>query len=322
MVAKAKHISIIILLVLITVNTASAQQAPIFTQHSYSYAYSNPGFIGMSEGINIMGIYRQQWAGFTDEDGNKIAPMTVLVSGDSPISVLHGGIGLSVVQDNIGFEKNTNVNLGYSFHIDLGNSTLGIGVTGGLLNRKTDFTKYKPINESDPVLSGLGEESKMMFDMSAGIFWQMPESVYVGISATNLLQSTSRALSENNESSASFITDRTFYLIAGYPFQFNALPNFKFEPSIEFLTNISAFQFNASFKATYKNAFSLGVNYRHKESVGFMVGITIKDFVIGYAYDLNIMGLGIPGSHEIVLNYCFKLDFDKSPKDYRSVRFL
>lgn len=321
MVAKAKHISIIILLVLITVNT-SAQQAPIFTQHSYSYAYSNPGFIGMSEGINIMGIYRQQWAGFTDEDGNKIAPMTVLVSGDSPISVLHGGIGLSVVQDNIGFEKNTNVNLGYSFHIDLGNSTLGIGVTGGLLNRKTDFTKYKPINESDPVLSGLGEESKMMFDMSAGIFWQMPESVYVGISATNLLQSTSRALSENNESSASFITDRTFYLIAGYPFQFNALPNFKFEPSIEFLTNISAFQFNASFKATYKNAFSLGVNYRHKESVGFMVGITIKDFVIGYAYDLNIMGLGIPGSHEIVLNYCFKLDFDKSPKDYRSVRFL
>ena len=320
--SKAKHISITTLLVLITANITFAQQAPIFTQHSYSYAYSNPGFIGMSEGINIMGIYRQQWAGFTDEDGNKIAPMTVLVSGDSPISVLHGGIGLSVVQDNIGFEKNTNVNLGYSFHIDLGNSTLGIGVTGGLLNRKTDFTKYKPINESDPVLSGLGEESKMMFDMSAGIFWQMPESVYVGLSATNLLQSTSRALSENNESSASFITDRTFYLIAGYPFQFNALPNFKFEPSIEFLTNISAFQFNASFKATYKNAFSLGVNYRHKESVGFMVGITIKDFVIGYAYDLNIMGLGIPGSHEIVLNYCFKLDFDKTQKDYRSVRFL
>ncbi len=320
--AKTKHILSTCLLMLFAAITAIAQQAPIFTHHSYSYGYSNPGFIGMSEGINIFGIYRQQWAGFTDDDGNKIAPMTVLVSGDSPIKAMHGGIGLSVVQDNIGFEKNTNVNLGYSFHIDLGNSTLGIGLTGGLLNRKTDFTKYKPINESDPILSGLGEESRMMFDMSAGVFWQMPESLYIGLSATNLLQSTSRALSENNESSASFITDRTFYLMAGYPFQFNALPNFRFEPSVELLTNISAFQFNASFKATYKNVFSLGVNYRHKESVGFMVGITIKDFVIGYAYDLNIMGLGVPGSHEIALNYCFKLDFDRTPKDYRSVRFL
>jgi len=307
---------------LLTASVTRAQQAPIFTQHAYSYAYSNPGFIGMSEGINILGLYRQQWAGFTDEDGNKVAPMTILVSGDSPIKVLHGGIGLSVVQDNIGFEKNTNVNLGYAFHVDLGNSTLSIGVTGGLLNRKADFTKYKPINESDPILSGIGEESRMMFDMAAGIFWKMPESVYVGVSATNLLQSTSRALAENNESSASFITDRTFYLVAGYPFQFNALPNFSFEPSVEFMTNISAFQFNASFKATYKNIFSLGVNYRHKESVGFMVGIAIKDFVIGYAYDLNIMGLGVPGSHEIALNYCFKLDFDKTPKDYRSVRYL
>ena len=319
---KAKNIFLTGLLLVFLVSAALAQQAPIFTQYSYSYAYSNPGFIGMSEGINILGLYRQQWAGFTDEEGNKVAPMTILVSADSPIKVLHGGIGLSVVQDNIGFEKNTNVNLGYAFHIDLGNSTLSIGVSGGLLNRKTDFSKYKPINESDPLISGLGEESRMMFDMSAGIFWQMPESVYVGISATNLLQSTSRALSETNENSASFITDRTFYLMAGYPFQFNALPNFRFEPSVGLLTNISAFQFNASFKATYKNVFSLGVNYRHKESVGFMVGITIKDFVIGYAYDLNIMGLGVPGSHEVALNYCFKLNFDKTPKDYRSVRYL
>ena len=167
---KAKNIFLTGLLLVFLVSAALAQQAPIFTQYSYSYAYSNPGFIGMSEGINILGLYRQQWAGFTDEEGNKVAPMTILVSADSPIKVLHGGIGLSVVQDNIGFEKNTNVNLGYAFHIDLGNSTLSIGVSGGLLNRKTDFSKYKPINESDPLISGLGEESRMMFDMSAGIF--------------------------------------------------------------------------------------------------------------------------------------------------------
>ena len=46
-----------------------AQQVPIFTNHANSYAYANPGFAGMSEGINLLGLYRMQWAGFVDNDG-------------------------------------------------------------------------------------------------------------------------------------------------------------------------------------------------------------------------------------------------------------
>ena len=317
-----QHIALTFALVLMATAGLKAQQAPIFTNHPNSYAYANAGFAGMSEGINLLGLYRMQWAGFVDNDGKNVAPETFLLTGDMPFRALHGGLEFSVMRDKLGFENNVNIGLGYSYHLDLGGSVLGIGLAGTLLNRTVDFSQLNPNNPSDPILQGLGEESAMLFDFNVGLFWQIPDSFYLGFSVVNVLESMSQALSDNAETSASFITDRTFYLIAGYPFQFNALPNFKFEPSVELLTNISAFQFNASFKATYKNVFSLGVNYRHKESVGFMVGITIKDFVIGYAYDLNTMGLGIPGSHEIVLNYCFKLDFDKTPKDYRSVRFL
>jgi ABC-type phosphate transport system substrate-binding protein len=53
-----------------------------------------------------------------------------------------------------------------------------------------------------------------------------------------------------------------------------------------------------------------------------MKGLTIKDFVLGYAYDINTMGYNIPGSHEIALSYCFKLDMNRTPRDYRSVRYL
>ena len=52
------------------------------------------------------------------------------------------------------------------------------------------------------------------------------------------------------------------------------------------------------------------------------VGLTIKDFVLGYAYDINTMGYNIQGSHEIAFSYCFKLDMDRTPRDYRSVRYL
>ena len=45
-------------MVLTAVSNVQAQQAPIFTNYTNSYAYVNPGFAGMSEGINLLGLYR------------------------------------------------------------------------------------------------------------------------------------------------------------------------------------------------------------------------------------------------------------------------
>ena len=266
---KVKHILLFIVALLMT-RGAMAQQLPIFTQHHNSYAFANPGFFGMSEGINLMGLYRQQWAGFVDADGNNVAPQSFLLSGDMPLRVLHGGLGFSVLQDHIGFENDVNIGLGYSYHMDLGGSTLGIGLSGTLINRSVDFSQLHPISEGDPLLVGLGEESAMLFDFNVGVFWQIPESVFVGFSVVNVLESMTKALNDNAESSASFVTDRTFYLMAGYPFQFEGLPNFKFVPSVNFMTDISAWQLNASMKVVYRDLFSLGVNYRPQESVGLM----------------------------------------------------
>ena len=299
-----------------------AQQAPIFTNYQNSYAYANPGFAGLSEGINIMGLYRMQWAGFTDTDGNEIAPTTFLLSGDMPIRALRGGIEFSLMQDKIGFENNVNVGLGYSYHLDLGGSTLGIGLAGTLLNRSLDFGQLHPNQEGDPLIQGLGEESAMLFDFNVGVFWQVPESFFVGFSVVNVLESMSAALNDNSETSASFTTDRTFYAVAGYPFQFEDFPLLTFIPSASVMSNISSTQFNASARVVYNNLFSLGVNYRFQESIGLMAGVTIKDLTIAYSYDINTLGLGLPGSHEIGLSYCFKLDLDRTPRDYRSVRYL
>ena len=315
---------VVLIVLLLTMATlgVKAQQAPIFTNYTNSYAYANAGFAGMSEGINLLGLYRQQWAGFVDADGKDIAPRTFLLTGDVPLTFLHGGVGLSVMQDKIGFENDVNVGLSYSYHLDLGGSTLGIGVAGTLLNRSLDFSQLQPISAGDPLLVGLGDESDMLFDFNVGLFWQIPESFYLGFSVVNVLESMTKALNENAESSASFITDRTFYLLAGYPFQFEEMPYFTFIPSVNVMSDIASTQLNAGIKVVYRDLFSFGVNYRPQESVGLTVGLTIKDITVGYAYDINTMGLGLPGSHEIALSYCFKLDLDRNPRDYRSVRYL
>lgn len=318
--SKAKAIVLVFFLFIVMAGV-KAQQAPIFTNYNNSYTYINPGFAGMSEGVNVLGLYRQQWAGFTDDSGNNIAPTTLLITGDMPIRALGGGISFSVLNDQLGYEKNTNVGLGYAYHFDLGGSTMGLGLSLSLLNRTVDFSHLLPGQTGDPLLNQLGEESGMLFDLSVGAFWQIPESFYVGVSAINLLNTTGKALGDN-ETAASFSTDRTLYLVAGYPFLFESLPAFKFIPSVNVMTNLSSAQLNVGGKVVYNDLFSLGVNYRPQESVGLTVGLTIKDFVLGYAYDINTMGYNIPGSHEIALSYCFKLDLDRTPRDYRSVRYL
>lgn len=322
MKTKIIHIAIVLAMLLPVAFSAKAQQAPIFTNYTNSYAYANAGFAGMSEGINLLGLYRQQWMGFVDNDGNEVAPQTFLLTGDMPFRKLHGGLEFSVMSDKLGFENNVNIGLGYSFHADLGGSTLGIGVAGTLLNRTVDFSQLHPNQEGDPLISGLGEESDMLFDFNVGLFWQIPESFYLGFSVVNVLESMGHALNDNNTSSASFTTDRTFYLLAGYPFQFEDIPYLTFVPSVNVMSNLSSTQFNASARVIYNNLFSLGVNYRFQESIGLMAGLTIKDITLVYSYDINTMGLSVPGSHEIGLSYCFKLDLDRTPRDYRSVRYL
>ena len=318
--SKLKAIVLFVFLLLAAAGVR-AQQAPIFTNYNNSYTYINPGFAGMSEGVNVLGIYRQQWAGFADTEGNEIAPTTLLVTGDMPIRALGGGISLTVLNDQLGFEKNTNVGLGYSYHMDMGGSVMGVGLSVSLLNRTVNFGQLVPGAPGDPLLNQLGEESGMLVDVSAGLFWQIPESLYIGVSGINLLNTTGKALGDG-QTAASFTTDRTLYFVAGYPIIFESLPVFKFIPSVNVMTNLSSAQLNAGMKVVYNDVFSLGANYRPQESVGLTVGLTIKDFVLGYAYDINTMGYNIPGSHEISLSYCFKLDLDRTPRDYRSVRYL
>lgn len=315
---KLRHILTIIFVAIS--GMLMSQQAPMFTNYSNSYTTVNPGFGGLSEGINVMGIYRDQWTGFKDMEGNSVAPKTMLFSGDMPVPLLKGGASLAIMSDKIGFEDNINVNLGYSFHVDLGGGTLGIGLALNMINRTVDFDKFIPTVENDPALPK-GEQDAMLVDANFGLFWQIPETFYVGLSATNLFESKGKELLSSATSSASFVGDRTFYLMAGYEYQFNN-PVFKLLPSMIIMSDIASTQFNIGTKLLYNNKVWGGINYRFQESVAAMVGFKFKDIQISYSYDINTMGIAVQGSHEICVSYLFKMDMEKSPRIYHSIRYL
>ena len=65
-----------------------AQQDPQFTHNMFNHAFVNPGSYGLSDGITVTGIFREQWLGLKDDNNYKVAPETFLLTADAPVRFL------------------------------------------------------------------------------------------------------------------------------------------------------------------------------------------------------------------------------------------
>jgi type IX secretion system PorP/SprF family membrane protein len=317
---KSLKESISLFLILIFVGSvAFAQQQPHFTQNMFNKSYANPGHYGLVNAICATGIIRQQWVGFKDAEGNKVTPQTSLISVDAPVKILRGGLGLSIVQDKYGFYKDVTIRLGYAYHRPVGDGKLGIGLNVDFLNKSLDFAKFIKVDEGDPVLIGQSSKGVIMTDIGVGAFLQMP-GYYFGLSAMQLIQN-SKDLG-GSEGSGTFTLKRHFYGTAGYDFSFPANPAYVITPSIYIGTDGVSSQYDFNGMLKYNNKVWGGVTYRLNDAIGVLMGLTIKDVNIGYAYDIPTSRLGSAGSHEIMVKYCFKLEREKPRSSYRNTRFL
>src|SRR5580700_7804764 len=99
--------------ILVTASMVSgfAQQDAQFSQNMFGKLDYNPGYAGMDKAYCASLIARDQWVNFP---GN---PETFLFNGDAYIPQIGGGVGLSVYDDQLGFQKTLEVKLSYSYHI-------------------------------------------------------------------------------------------------------------------------------------------------------------------------------------------------------------
>jgi type IX secretion system PorP/SprF family membrane protein len=313
-----KKIVAIIIILLCSVTVIYAQQQPQFTHNMFNKAYTNPGYFGIANAICATAIIRQQWVGFKDADGNKVAPQTVLVAIDSPIKFLRGGLGLNIAQDQYGFFKDVTIRLGYSYHKKMGEGILGLGFNVDFLNKSLDFSKLKPVEEGDTYLSSQSSNGVIITDAGLGAFLQLP-GFYAGFSIMQMLQS-SKDLGGTN--SGPFMLKRHFYATTGYDIAFPSNPSYVITPSIFVKSDGTSSQFDFNGLVKYNNKIWGGVTYRLNDAFGVLIGTTIKDVNIGYAYDIPTSRLGSAGSHEIMVKYCFKLEREKTRTSYRNTRFL
>lgn len=304
-------------LVLIVIKT-SAQQDAQFSYNMFNHLFVNPGFAGSNEAICANAINRHQWMGF---DGY---PMSTVFNVDAPISKINSGVGLSILNDKAGNEKNVDIKLAYSYRLDLGDGKLGLGLNVGLLNKTYTGTWVTP---SDLIGSGGGQDpsipqandSHMAFDMSLGAFYRT-NNLYAGLSSTHLTQSKMKY----NNINASYLR-RHYYFTAGYFYQLPNNPLFEIRPSVYIKTDGSTSQLDVNASVIYNKMIWGGVSYRTSDAIIGMLGIELKNGLkVGYAFDIVTSQIGSYNrlSHEFLVGYCFNISVDKRRGSYKSVRFL
>jgi len=300
-----------------------AQQEPQYSQYMFNVMQYNPGYAGSRNAICAIGQYRQQWVGFKDMDGNKVAPETYNISLSAPLRVLHGGVSLVIQSDKLGYEESIQVKLGYAYQINLGMGKLGLGLMATLSDQRMDFSKLNPIDD-DPLISQLADESAMIFDLDFGAYYQIPEQFYVGLSTTRLLESTSKTLSETESATLKLQHKRHYYITAGYQYALPGNSAFEIDPSVLLKTDLAGTQIDVSAILKYNDKFWGGVSYRLQDAVVVILGMEYKNFHIGYSYDVTTSSIGgsSSGTHEVMAGYCFKLEVEKLRESYKNTRFL
>lgn len=309
-------------------SAASAQNEGQYTHFMFNRLSYNPAYAGSSGNISLTALYRNQWLGLqlqppTGSDNAGSTPVDILFSFDMPVSWLHGGVGFILNSEKVGYHDNLNIALDYAFRIFWGPGNLSAAIEVDLYNYKFE-TSYLYGSEdmdgdpygglsatSDPQIDGRAT-SDFLFDLSTGLYYQVPGLWYVSLSAKNLLGSHSDAFNFHNV--------RTFYLMGGYDYHFPYNPSFTLKPTALIKTAaFSVFQADFACLLDYENIFWAGLGYRWGDSFNVLAGLNfLKYLQVGIAYDLTTSKLGFAngrslGSAELYLNGSFQIHVPKKP---------
>ena len=288
--------------------TAHAQQGAQFTQYMFNPIIINPAYAGSEEALKLTLINRSQWVSV---DG---APTTQGLYASSLFKKQRIGVGLSFVNDKIGVHKNQDVRGMVAYHLPVSNqATLSFGMQAGLAMARSNYASLNGAGTTlDPQLAGTAISTTSL-SMGMGAYFNS-KRFHLGLSMPSVLPQTT---SLNDTLNIKW--KRVNYLLyAKYDFALGE--NMRLEPSVllKYYPG-SPLSFDVNTCLVIRNALTLGLSYRKKESIDFLMKAQLtKQLQFGYSYD-HVTGQVVNasrGTHEISVSYLFKFSHDnvESPR--------
>jgi type IX secretion system PorP/SprF family membrane protein len=301
MLLKTKLLTILLVAV---IGSIQAQQDKLVTHFIFDKMSINPGKTGIDlyNGICATSIYRNQW------DKINGAPNSAILNIESNLSrFLPGGIGINFYHDAIGFTRQNNLLLNYSYPIQIGRvGVLGVGVGIGIMNYGLDPNWVPPTSAIDPTLP-VGFASTAI-DANFGLYFQAKD-YYVGLSSTHLTESELTKTVASTPIIQSYQSARHYYLMGGY--KFKEVANGTIDAQMLVRTDLVEWSVDLNarylFKMDGKDAYG-GLTFRTSDAIAVMLGYSpIPKFQIGYSYDITVNKYASVsrGSHEMMVKYCY-----------------
>ena len=298
---------IVLLASLIIVSKFSmGQNDPLITNYMFTPISINPAFAGQSNAMNGTLLARQQWIGF------KEAPSTQILNFDTKVDKL-GGVGLSVMNDMLGFEQSIKVKALYSrvFTIDTV-STITFGGGFGLINKSIDGTKltYENLNDTKGIYSN---QSVFTADLDLGALYRWRD-LRVGLSATHIFTSKQNA--------TFFNVPRNLYLFSDYIQPING--RMDLIPSVLLKVSAVTTQFEAGALVMLDKKYWGGLTYRTGATASLLLGMNfMQNYSFGYSYDMCFGPVNgyTSGTHEIFIRMNI-LKQEKPYQFYKSPRYF
>ena len=309
--------TLIITVILFCFAFSYAQQLPQFSQYMFNTISVNPAYAGSRETLSVVGLHRSQWVGL--EGG----PSTQTLSIHSPMKNEKVGLGLSIINDQLGYENFVFVYGDFSYTIQTGEDTkLAFGLKAGFTHYNLDTVGFldDPDVFSDPFFSDIS--SRWNPNVGVGVFWHT-NKWYVGLSAPRIL-STDYNLANRVEEVEYVALERVgYYLTGGYVFELSE--NTKLKPSaLAKITNGAPISFDINANLLFFEKLWIGAGYRYNQdttTLGGLVDFQIdKQLRIGYTYEYFLSDLRpyTSGTHEILLMY----ELFKPRKRIKSPRYF
>lgn len=278
-----------------------------FSHYMYNFHTYNPANAGSSSNIIANLVARKQWVGM---DGS---PLTTFVNAHAYVPSIHGGAGLTIYNDRLGFENHFNARLSYAYHLRLSEkATLAMGTGVGVVLKSLQGARliYEESGDQNAIT---GTESQVKPDVSFGLELNTRQYT-VGFSTTHTDQ--------NIRNSTIYKVPRHYYLYGKYNIKLNE--EMTLTPSFLVKSTYYITQPELSATASYKNKMWGGLTFRYNEALAALVGFNIdKNWKVGYSYDFNVGKVmrHSNGSHEIMISSILG-SFNKKKHNYKTPRFF
>jgi type IX secretion system PorP/SprF family membrane protein len=267
-----------------------AQNDPLSAQYLFNPFIFNPAYAGFSRDLSVLATSRKQWAAFNG------SPVTITASGHVAMMENKMGLGLTILQDNVGINKTLEVMASYAYHVDLNTtSRLSFGLQAGVVNYRSDFNELT-IMPGDPKFQN--KLNALTPSFGAGIIYSS-DKFYLSFSVPKLLEG--KAKTDGNVEVILF--RQQFNGMGSY--QFILTNRIKLKPFVMARYTAGApisSDFGVSLIAD--NSYTFGLFTRNLHTYGAMMKISLGDmFRIGYIFEMPTnKSVGLKNTaHEITI---------------------